>query len=183
MPENSVENAVQAVKSGGVIIYPTESVFGLGCDPFNESAVMKLLDIKQRAVEKGLILIASHVQQILPYIKPLSSTDLANALKTWPGFHTWVFPKSELVPSWVSGVHNSVAVRVSRHPTVKELCDRLGHSLISTSANVSNQDVLSSISEIKQQFGDKIDAYVDAPLGGSEKPSQIKDAHTLKIYR
>ena len=180
---DSLDKAAEAVRSGGVIVYPTESVFGLGCDPFNESAVMNLLEIKKRSVDKGLILIASHVQQVLPYIQPQQPEDLANALQTWPGFHTWVFPKSNLVPYWLSGQFQTLAVRVSSHPTVKQLCDMLGHGLVSTSANVSNEDVLGSISEIKKLFGDKIDAYIDAPLGGAEKPSQIKDAHTLKSYR
>jgi L-threonylcarbamoyladenylate synthase len=183
MTDSSILEAVKAINNGDVIVYPTESVYGLGCDPFNYLAVKKLLELKQRPVEKGLILIASHIQQILPMIKPISSSDLANALKTWPGHHTWVFPKSDLVPDWVSGSHQSIAVRVSKHPIVKKLCDQLNSCLISTSANLSNQEVLTSINELKNTFGDKISAYIDAPLGQESLPSQIRDAHTLKIYR
>lgn len=179
----TIEQAVATVQAGGVIVYPTESVFGLGCDPFNERAVLKLLKIKQRPVSKGLILIASHVEQILPCIKPINSDDLANALKTWPGHHTWVFPKSKQIPSWVSGEHETIAVRVSKHKTVVELCEGLGHPLISTSANIAGQKVLSTLSEIKNCFGKHVDAYVDAALGQEAKPSQIRNAHTLEVYR
>jgi L-threonylcarbamoyladenylate synthase len=183
MSESMILNAVTAVRNGEVIVYPTESVYGLGCDPFNYAAVKKLLEIKQRSVDKGLILIAGHVQQILPLIKPKSSFDLANALKTWPGHNTWVFPKSELIPDWISGNHQTIAVRVSQHPTVVNLCNNLNSALVSTSANLSNQQVLTSIKALKNIFGDKIGAYIDAPLGQELLPSQIRDAHTLQTYR
>lgn len=175
--------AEEAYKSGSLIAYPTESVFGLGCDPFNRDAVFNLLKLKQREVEKGLILIASHVRQILPLIKPIHPNDLARALKSWPGHHTWVFPKSDLVPDWISGRFDTIAVRVSRHPTVVQLCNRINNCMVSTSANSSNQPVLNSIEQIKSVFGDKIQLYIDEPLGKNSKPSEIIDAHTLKVIR
>lgn len=183
MSDSNIFNAVNTVKKGGLIIYPTESVFGIGCDPFNEKAVLRLLEIKQRPVEKGLILIASHVQQILPLIRPTNPQDLAHALKSWPGHNTWVFPKSDLVPSWLSGQFDTIAVRVSKHPIVVQLCNQLNSSIVSTSANISNQDVLETINELQLLFGDKINHYIDAPLGNESLPSQIRDARTLKTYR
>lgn len=181
--ESMLEEAVAAVRSGGIIAYPTESVFGLGCDPFNQEVVLNLLDLKQRDVAKGLILIASHVRQILPLIKPKHADDLARALKTWPGHNTWVFPKSDTVPYWISGDFDTVAIRVSGHKPVVELCNLYGGCLVSTSANQSNQPVLNSITKIKSVFGDKIQFYLDEPLGVQSKPSQIIDAHTLRIIR
>jgi L-threonylcarbamoyladenylate synthase len=177
------ENAISTIRSGGIIAYPTESVYGLGCDPFNREAVVKILQLKGRLQEKGLIIIASHVQQILPLIQPINPNDLARALKTWPGHQTWVFPKSSLVPSWISGKFDTIAVRVSAHPVVKALCDNLNIPLVSTSANSANQAVLSSIKDIEMQFGDKIDAFINAPLGKHSKPSKITVAHTLKQLR
>lgn len=178
-----VENAATILTAGGIIAYPTESVFGLGCDPFNQKAVEKLLSLKQRPIEKGLILIASHVQQILSLIQPIEANDLARALKTWPGHETWIFPKTELVPEWISGDTDSVAVRVSAHPFVTILCDKLNMPLVSTSANLSKQPIMNSLEEIKNQFGDKIDGYIDAPLGERSKPSKITIAHTHKQLR
>jgi L-threonylcarbamoyladenylate synthase len=178
-----IYQAIQAIKKGGIIAYPTESVYGIGCDPFNQIAVDNLLQLKQRPTSLGLILVASHVQQILPLIQPQHADDLARALKTWPGHFTWVFPKSKIVPTWISGKHPSIAVRVSKHPTIVQLCNKLNAPLVSTSANISRHSTLLSIKEIKQTFGAKIQCYLDAPLGSEEKASIITDAHTLKLIR
>lgn len=180
---SQLSQAVDAIKNGGIIAYPTEAVFGLGCDPFNQQAVLKLLALKQRSVEKGLILIASHVQQILPLIKPRHANDLARALKTWPGHHTWVFPKSDLVPDWISGIHKTIAVRVSAHPVVKQLCDELNNSIVSTSANISNRSDLNTIKSIKDKFNGKIHTYLDASLGNEKTPSIIKEAFSNTAIR
>jgi L-threonylcarbamoyladenylate synthase len=181
--QKQLDQTVGLIKAGGVIAYPTESVFGLGCDPLNEQAVIKLLSLKQRSVDQGLILIASNVRQVLPLIQPQHADDLARALKTWPGHFTWVFPKSNSVPSWISGKYSSIAVRVSKHPIVKLLCDRLNHPLVSTSANISKQDDLNSIKRIQETFGDKIGFYIDAPTGNEKHASPIRDAHTLNTIR
>ena len=181
--EKELNQAVNAVLNGEIIAYPTESVFGLGCNPFDESAVMKLLNIKKRSAEKGLILIASHVQQILPLINPITSNDLAKALKSWPGHHTWIFPKSKLVPTWISGQYTSIAIRVSNHPVVIQLCNKLNSPLVSTSANISKQGELTSIKNIKSIFGDKIGFYVNASTGEESNPSTIHDAHSNTIIR
>lgn len=181
--DKELSQAISVINSGGIIVYPTESVYGLGCDPFNEDAVNKLLELKQRHVNKGLILIASHVRQVLPLIQPLAANDLARALKTWPGHHTWVFPKSKLVPDWVSGKYNSVAIRVSKHPVVVQLCQKLNSALVSTSANISNQSEFNSIKDIKHLFGDKIGHYLNASTGKEINPSTIHDAHTNTIIR
>lgn len=181
--ENQTQHAISVIQSGGIIVYPTESIYGLGCNPFKEEAVLNLLSLKKRSVKKGLILIASHVQQILPLIQPIVANDLARALKTWPGHHTWIFPKSSLTPTWVSGSFDTIAVRVSSHPIVKVLCDKLDLPLVSTSANLTNHTALKSINEIKIQFGDKIDAYINAPLGNQAKASKMTVAHSSKQLR
>ena len=181
--ENAIDTACNVIRSGGIIAYPTESVFGLGCNPFNKSAVLKLLKLKKRPVEKGLIVIASHIQQVLPLISPKQPNDLARALKTWPGHYTWIFPKSKRVPDWVSGDFETIAVRVSKHPTVKKLCDALNEPLISTSANITNEPLLNSIKDIKNCFSDKIGVYIDEPVGTELHASSIIDAHTNTIVR
>ncbi len=180
---SAIEQAAATVLAGGIIAYPTESVFGLGCNPYDTQALAKLMQLKKRSPSKGLLLIASHVQQILPLIQPLHANDLARALKTWPGHHTWVFPKSPKVLPHISGQFSTVAVRVSAHKVVKLLCDKLNSAIVSSSANFSNQATFTSIKQIKQAFGDKIDFYLDGELGKHAKPSPIIDAHTLKIIR
>ncbi len=170
----SIESAVATVQSGGLLVYPTEGVFGIGCDYRNQTAVLNLLQMKQRSVNQGLVLIASHIEQILPLIKPADRSHLARALKTWPGHATWVFPNTTLAPQWITGDHDSVAVRVTAHPTVKALCDHLGHALVSTSANLSGQTTPNNCQDLQDTWGEQVDYYLDLPLGGANKPSAIK---------
>jgi L-threonylcarbamoyladenylate synthase len=172
----SIPSAVATVQSGGILVYPTEAVFGMGCDYRNQAAVEKLLQLKQRSKNQGLVLIASHVGQILPLIQPMERSHLARALKTWPGHVTWVFPHTKMVPQWISGDFDSVAVRVSTHPAVKALCDRLGHALVSTSANLSGLETADNSQDLRDTWGDQVDYYLDLPLGGESKPSTIKRA-------
>ncbi|MGH6977933.1 MAG: Sua5/YciO/YrdC/YwlC family protein, partial [Brevundimonas sp.] len=137
MPQLSPAEAAIALHAGGVIAYPTEAVWGLGCDPFDEAAVLRLLAIKQRPVDKGLILIAASVTQLdgLADWDALPDARRDDVLASWPGPHTWIMPATARVPRWITGVHDGVAMRVSAHPVVIALCDAFGGVLVSTSAN------------------------------------------------
>lgn len=172
----SIESAAAIIQSGGILVYPTEGVYGIGCDYRNQTAVLKLLHLKQRSVKQGLVLIASHIEHILPLIQPTEREHLARALKTWPGHATWVFPKSELAPQWITGDHESIAVRVSDHPTVKRLCDTLGQALVSTSANLSGQNTPTSCQALQKLWEQEVNYYLDLPLGGAKQPSTISMA-------
>ncbi len=179
----SIHSAVAAVQSGGLVVYPTEGVYGIGCDYRNQTTVMKLLRLKQRSVKQGLVLVASHIEQVLPLIQPTDRLHLARALKTWPGHTTWVFPSTTLTPDWITGDYTSVAVRVSKHPTIKFLCDELGHCLVSTSANLSGQTTPYNCLDIQSIWGNQVDYYLDLPLGDANQPSTIKlasDGHQLR---
>lgn len=179
----SLATAVETVKQAGIIIYPTEGVFGIGCDFRIESCVLKILELKQRSVSKGLVLIASHIQHVLPLIQPDNRADLARALKTWPGHNTWIFPASAATPKWITGNFDSVAIRVSDHPCVKALCDQLGHALVSTSANISNQATPDNCAELAEIWQDQVDYYLDLPLGNANSPSTIRNASTGEVIR
>lgn len=178
-----IQQAMQTIQSGGLLVYPTEAVFGIGCDYRNEAAVMRLLEAKKRDVAKGLILVASHIQHILPLIKFSDQNDLARALKTWPGHHTWVFEATSSVPSWITGMHGSVAVRVSAHPHVKALCDGLNQAIVSTSANRSGFDAATTVEQAEKQLGGVVDCYWDQPLGSNKAPSSIRLASTGEVLR
>ncbi|WP_345789728.1 L-threonylcarbamoyladenylate synthase [Vibrio eleionomae] len=181
----NVEQAVQALTAGEVLAYPTEGVFGVGCDPDNISAVEKLLALKKRPVEKGLILIAATYQQLIPYIKEeqLTAEQLARVKESWPGHVTWIMPASERVSHWVSGQFDTIAVRVTDHPLVKELCLAYGKPITSTSANLSGQPPCMTTEEVEQQLGDQLVAILAGETGGKLKPSEIRDAKTLTILR
>lgn len=183
MQKNMIRKAVSKLKHGKVIAYPTEAVFGLGCDPFNERAVLKILELKQRQADKGLILIASSWEQIKELTQPLSNEILKKAFDTWPGPYTWIFPKSAKVPSWISGKFNSVALRVTAHPIAKAICDLYGGPIVSTSANVEGEKPAKASTEIRQQFPRKIDYIVDADVGDLALPTTIRDILTDNALR
>lgn len=179
------DQALDALKQGEVIAYPTEGVFGVGCDPDNPEAIKKLLTLKQRPVEKGLILIAASYQQLLPYIDEtqLTADQLQRVQQTWPGPVTWIMPCSDRVSSWVSGQFDSIAVRVTDHPLVQKMCNAFGKPLTSTSANLTGEPPCMTTAEVYHQLGDRLVAVLEGETGGREKPSEIRDAKTSKVLR
>lgn len=182
---DNFQHTLQALQQGEVIAYPTEGVFGVGCDPDNPQAIQKLLELKQRPVEKGLILIAASYEQLLPYIdeSQLTAEQLASVKATWPGPVTWIMPASTQVTDWVSGQFDSIAVRVTDHPLVQKMCNALGKPLTSTSANLSGEPPCMTTEEVKQQLGHKLVAILEGETGGRDKPSEIRDAKTSQILR
>lgn len=178
-----IHQARRTLLRGGVIVYPTETVWGLGCDPFHEAAVRRLLDIKLRPVEKGLILIAANLEQLLPYIVAPSAAKLNAAASTWPGPVTWVFEASDAVPTWVRGKHPTVAVRVTSHPVAQALCADLGKPLVSTSANISGHPPSQNELLVRRWFNGKVDLFLAGKAGPHSRPSEIRDARSGAILR
>lgn len=182
-----VQLAARQIQSGGVVAYPTESVWGLGCDPFNPEAVAKLLFIKQRPVEKGLILVAANLEQVQPWLDGLDAQSLSRLYQTWPGPMTWLLPNNGLAPSWVTGGSKFVAVRVSEHPLVSALCGAVGGPVISTSANPSGRAPARNRLTVQRYFGGVVDAIAPG-LAASEvqthiKPTEIRDLLTDQVIR
>jgi Putative translation factor (SUA5) len=184
LQSESVQRAVVALNNKEVIAYPTEAVFGVGCDPDSEVAVHRLLALKQRPVEKGLILIAASFEQLQPYIDDAALTQAQReaVFTCWPGPVTFVFPAKATTPTWLTGRFNSLAVRVTDHPVVIELCRAFGKPLVSTSANLTGLPPCRTTDEVLQQFGDDF-PVVDAPTGGRLNPSEIRDALTGELFR
>lgn len=178
-----LRNAVRALDTGGVIAYPTEAVWGLGADPWNERACDRLLAMKSRPWEKGLILVASHEDQLAAFIEVPSKAVWKRAAVTWPGPNTWVFPCSDACPMWISGDQESVAVRISAHEDVRALCERFGGAIVSTSANPAGREPALSATQARLYFGDALDALLPGALGGLARPTSIRDALTGHILR
>lgn len=180
-----IESVVQVLQEGGVIAYPTEAVYGLGCDPDNEAAVLALLAVKQRPVEKGLILIAANYSQLLPYIddEAIPLEKRAEIFSCWPGHVSWVLPASKTAPKWITGQFDSIAVRVTAHPVVQQLCLAYGKPVVSTSANLSGQPAITDRIELEQSMAGKVSAIMPGALGGATQPSQIRNALTGDILR
>ena len=181
---DSLESCVSHLNRQAVIAYPTEAVFGLGCDPDSESAVMALLALKQRPVEKGLILIAADYSQLEPYIsdRELSVVQRERMFACWPGPVTFVVPVPPQTPRWLTGQFDSLAIRVSDHPDVQALCRAFGKPLVSTSANLSGQPPCRTAKEVKQQFGDDF-PVLSGKTGGRQNPSEIRDVISGELIR
>jgi len=176
--------AARVLHQGGIIAYPTEAVWGLGCDPFNEDAVMRLLALKKRPVEKGVILVASSMAQIAPLLSSLSEAELAQLKQTWPGPQTWLLPDPDhLIPSWIKGKHNSVAIRVSAHLGVASLCNAFKGPIVSTSANLSGAVPAGSLLRVSVYFGQNIDYSLPGKLGGLKQPTRIQDLRDSRVIR
>jgi L-threonylcarbamoyladenylate synthase len=178
-----IQRAVEVIREGGVIAYPTEAVWGLGCDPFNEKAVRRLLALKSRAEEKGLILITGQLEQVVPVIASLSEDQAARVLSSWPGPVTWLVPDLWQTPVWIKGSFSSIAIRVTEHPIVAKITAKYGAPIISTSANPSQRPAAKSALRVRQYFGTQLDYIVPGKLGGLNKPSQIIDVGTAAIVR
>lgn len=181
----SIKQAVAALKMGDVIAYPTEGVFGLGCDPDNKQAIQRLLDIKERPQKKGVILIAASIQQLSPYIdlSLLSEEQRCEMERSWPGPFTWVVPKGKKATSFISGQFDSIAVRVSDYPDVRALCEAFGKPITSTSANLSGMSPCITYKEVQDELGDLVATILEGKVGQLDGPTQIRDAITGKYLR
>lgn len=179
----SLDQAVSCLRAGGVVAYPTEFCFGLGCDPWNESAVRRILRLKNRHWRQGLIVIADKADRLRRLVEMSDETLMAGPRASWPGPHSWLLPAKKSVPTWVRGEHATVAVRVTAHGLVRQLCRESGMALISTSANRSGRPALRSARAVEEEFGDTIDYVVDARVGDATEPSTITDAATGAAVR
>ncbi|MGE5625301.1 MAG: L-threonylcarbamoyladenylate synthase [Bacillota bacterium] len=178
-----LRRAVEVVRSGGVIAYPTEAVYGLGCDPLEYKAVNRIFDLKGRDTKKGVILIASQVEQLLPFMARLPDAVMKKLVASWPGPVTWVVPAAPSLPFWLSGGRETLAVRVTAHALTRELCEACGIALVSTSANRSGQAPARSALQVRSVFGDSVDCVLSGELGGLKKPTEIREAITGKVLR
>ncbi len=184
-PTTDIPAAATAMREGGVIAYPTEGVYGLGCDPCNQAAFEHLFALKQRPPVQGVLLIGADFEQVRPWIDlgavPDDVLDMVHA--TWPGPHTWIFPRSSSVPAWVAGGHAGIALRVTAHAPAAELCRAFGGAIVSTSANPHGQPSAMDAATVARYFPEGLAAIVDAPLGGLDRPTSIRDALTGAVIR
>lgn len=182
---DNLQQVVSALQSGEVIAYPTEGVFGVGCDPDNPQAIEKLLALKQRPIEKGLILIAANYQQLQPYIDDTQLSDLQKQkiFLTWPGPVTWVMPVKKDISPLLTGKFTSIAVRVSDHPLVQKLCHQFGKPITSTSANLTGLPPCKTVAEVHSQLGEHLSAILEGETGGRENPTEIRDAFSDTVLR
>jgi len=179
-----IEKAAGIISTGGVIAYPTEGVWGLGCDPRHEEAVQRILSLKQRPVSKGLILVAANMAQVENLVLDLPAAYREILKKTWPGPNTWLLPDTyQFIPDWIKGEFATVAIRISAHPLVKALCETCGSMLVSTSANPADKPPALTQAEVEQYFPEGLDFILPGELGGQDGPSTIRDLMSQDVIR
>ncbi len=183
MTQWHLKQAIRYLKTGGIIAYPTEAVYGLGCDPLNEKTVARLLALKQRAWQKGLILIAADYAQLAPFLEPLTPTLEKRVFATWPGAVTWLLPARAEVPYWLRGQSSQLAVRVTAHSGAATLCQHWGTALVSTSANLSGHPPAKTAFQVRRAFAQTLDYIMPGQIGGRQRPSEIRDALTNVVLR
>lgn len=202
---DSVIEAAHWLQQGQLLAYPTESVWGIGCDPFNQQAVEQLLAIKQRPLEKGMIVVTDSVSRLKMLLNSLNEDQRQQVLVSWRNdtdsdvnskqAHTWLLPLSEnlpvSIPAWIIGAHHSVAVRVIDHPLVQQLCRQVVsvHNpygfVVSTSCNPSGQPPALTLSQAQAYFSNSNAqvGYLKGETLGYQLPSQISDARTGQVIR
>lgn len=168
---------------GGIVAYPTEGVYGLGCLPTQLDAVERLLSVKRRSWRKGLPLIAASLEQLTPFVTIPDANRRDEILASWPGPVTWVLPARNETPDVLTGGRNTLAVRVTDHAVSRALCVQAGSPVISTSANRAGRPPLLNARSVRLALGGEIDYVLAGPLGGLEHPTAIRDGLTGAYLR
>ncbi len=175
-----IQRAGRILRSGGVVAYPTEGVFGLGCIPDDADAVIRILSIKKRSAALGLVLIASGVEQLEGWADLPDGVSLDSSLDRPV---TWIVPATINVPYWIKGEHHGLAVRITSHPVASALCEAADSLLVSTSANVAGSPPARSAFVLRRRFRSLVDCIVPGRCGPAAGASEIRDLNSGKIIR
>lgn len=170
-----IKRAASLLHGGGVVAYPTEAVWGLGCDPYSETAVDRIFSIKRRSRDMGLILIASDIAQLEPFLLGLNSQQRSQLVDSWPGPQTWLIPNNNVAPHWITGGRQTLAVRVTNHPLAAALCREYGGPLVSTSANPHGLPPAKTALKVNSYFCGAVDDVLPGLVGAATKPTAIRD--------
>lgn len=173
--------ASEILLGGGVIAYPTEGVFGLGCLPDDVDAVARILFIKQRSPRKGLILIAARPAQFEGWIDSAVGGALPKPDPRKPV--TWIVPPTTRVPAIVTGDNPGLAIRITTNPVAAAICNAVDMPIVSTSANVAGRPVARNAFVLRRNFGRLVDYVVPGECGPASGPSEIRELATGRVLR
>ena len=179
----NLDSSVEWLKAGKILIHPTESIWGIGCDAFNSEAVEQVFRIKKRDLSKGFILLAESLKSIEKYIKVIGKEDQQFLSKHWPGAYTFLIKYNDKLPKHLMNENGKIAIRVSNHLPIKALMKGFPGFMISTSANISGEKNINDPDEIINFFEQKDMAYYDESIGKNLTPSKIIDLETRDIIR
>lgn len=181
--DRQLAHAADIIRNGGVIAYPTEGVWGLGCDPTLEAAVNKLLALKHRAVKKGLILIGSDADQFAPFTASLDHSQMLLFKTKRERPTTWLVPDNGAAPRWIVGEHKTIALRITQHPLCSRLCDLFGGPIVSTSANTQNCPAAETREDVESYFLNKLSFVISGAVASAGSVSEIIDLVTGEVIR
>ena len=179
----ALRHAAAVIAGGGIVAYPAEACYGLGCDPRNQAALRRLLRIKHRPAAQGLILIAATWRQLLPWLAPLPEAMRERVRATWPGPETWLLPAAPGVSMLLRGDHDTLAVRVTAHREAGALCRTARRALVSTSANRHARPPLRSAEQVRRELGGLVDYVLPGTTSGLARPTRIRDAASGAVVR
>jgi len=174
----SIAEGAEMIRSGGVVAYPTEAVYGLGCDPSNDVSVARIHALKNRPLNKPFLLIAADLAQVKVWIDPDYPEELARAKTSWPGPTSWLFSAHPKIPGHLLGEDHTIVLRMTAHQSSRDLCLASGTALVSTSANFSGEPTIKARDQLEASFLDDIDGIVSGPLGKLSSATPIRDART-----
>lgn len=178
----AIQHAAHQIRHGGVIVYPTETVYGLGCDPMNLAAITYLNLLKQREHGKGLILIGNTLDLFEDYVAALSANQKKQISQTNEAT-SWIVKANDSLPDWLTNPQRTVAIRITQHPVVSKLCQQLGHPIVSTSANPRGKKTCHNALQAHKYFHDKVDAILIDDNHLSGQASSIKRLDNLSTVR
>ena len=173
---------VHAISRGAIFGYPTDTVWGLGCHPLIAGSVSRILQIKNRSPEKGLILLSSRIEYCLDYLA-VGADELETIRLPGEQPTTWLVAASEFCPPWVHGIYPTVGIRITSHPLIQSICDGLQAPIVSTSANRSGKATARTSFQMRKQFGSELDFIVNGFNTGSHQPSEIKSLTSGTVLR
>ncbi|HEX6993288.1 MAG TPA: Sua5/YciO/YrdC/YwlC family protein [Gammaproteobacteria bacterium] len=178
-----IRRTAACVRAGGVVAYPTEAVFGIGCLPDDDEALARVLRIKRRSWRKGMLIVGASIEQIDRWAMLERSPLLDQILASWPGPSTWVLPARPRAPARLTGGRHTIAVRCTAHPIAAELCRQARSALVSTSANTSGRPPLRESVDVRNTLGRVLDDVLPGPVGGRQSPTRILDGLTGQVLR
>ena len=182
---SNVKDAAEVIKKGGLIVCPTEGVYGISCNMEDHDAIDRLINLKKRDIGKGLIVVESVLSRVINLLdaRHISVQSYALMMKMWPGPHTFVVPVKKGYSNRAIRIDNTLALRVTAFKTMMELCDSSGCPLISTSANLSGNPASADLSNIDKEILEGVDLVLNLPCGGQREPTSIYDIVTDTLIR
>lgn len=183
MPPQRLRLAARLLRRGGVVVHATEGVWGLSAHAYHWRAVQRILELKQRDIRRGLIVVAADASQLAPLVAPGYDTAWQQARATWPAAITWLLPAAATAPFWLTGGQPTIALRQTPHALTRALCQTLGGPIVSTSANVSGRPPVASPWRARASFGTRIDLVLGGQPDNPGRSSTICHAITGETIR